>query len=70
MARYTWGMTGENDTKKAPAKGTPTLQAALLLFVIGAGMAIVGGGALGWIFILGAIACAIVGLIQKDSAPR
>lgn len=63
-------MTGEKDTKKAPSKGTPTLQAALLLFVIGVVMAIAGAGGLGGIFILGAVACAIVGLIQKESAPR
>lgn len=68
MARYTWGMTGE--TKKAPAKGTATLQAALLLFIIGAVLAIAGAGGIGGIFILGAIACAVVGLIQKDSAAK
>jgi len=56
--------------KKAPAKGTPTLQAALLLLIIGVTFAIVGGSGIAWLFIGGAIVCGIVGLIQKDSAPR
>jgi hypothetical protein len=59
-------MAGE--TKRAPKKGTSTLQAALLLFIIGAVMGIAGSAPLAWIFILGAAACAIVGLIQKDSS--
>jgi len=63
-------MTGESDTKKTPAKGTPTLQAALLLFIVGAVLAIAGGGFMGGLFIFGAVACAIVGLIQKDSAAK
>jgi hypothetical protein len=58
------------DLTKAPAKGTPTLQAALLLLVIGAVIAIAGAAGLGGVFILGAVACGIVGLIQRDSAPR
>jgi len=60
----------DGETKKATAKGTPTLQAALLLFIVGGVLAIAGAGALGGIFIFGAIACAIVGLIQKDSAAK
>lgn len=64
-------MTNETGTtKRAPAKGTSTLQAALLLFIIGAILGFAGSGPLAWIFIPGAIVCAIVGLIQKDSAPR
>jgi hypothetical protein len=63
-------MNGENTDKKAQANGTPTLQAALLLLVIGIVMAVAGAGGLGGLFILGAVACGIVGLIQKDSAAR
>lgn len=66
---YTYGMTNETEaTKKTPAKGTPTLQAALLLFIIGAVMGFAGSAVLAWVFILGAVACAVVGIIQKDSA--
>jgi len=56
--------------KKAPKKGTPTLQAALLLMVIGATLAVAGGSGIAWVFIGGGLVCGVVGLIQKDSAPR
>lgn len=58
------------ESKKAPKKGTSTLQMALLLFIIGAVTGVAGSAPLAWIFLLGAAACAVVGLIQKDSAPR
>jgi hypothetical protein len=61
-------MTNEPATeKKVPARGTPTLQAALLLGVIGVVLAIAGGSGIAWIFLTGAGICAVVGLIQKDS---
>lgn len=62
-------MTNESDTdKKTPAKGTPTLQAALLLLIIGIVLAMAGGSGIAWIFIGGGLVCGVVGLIQKDSA--
>jgi len=60
--------TNETEAKRPTKKGTPTLQAALLLFIIGAVMGLAGSAPLAWIFILGAAACAVVGLIQKDSS--
>jgi hypothetical protein len=64
-------MTNESMTeKKSPAKGTPTLQAALLLLVIGVVLAVAGGSGIAWVFIAGGLICGVVGLIQKDSAPR
>lgn len=62
-------MTSETEPrKKTPKKGTSTLQMALLLFIIGAVLGLAGSAPLAWIFLLGAAACAVVGLIQKDSA--
>jgi len=57
-------------TKRTPKKGTSTLQMALLLFIIGAVTGLAGSAPLAWIFLLGSAACAVVGLIQKDSAPH
>jgi hypothetical protein len=57
-------------TRKAPKKGSSTLQAALLLGIIGVVLAIAGGSGIAWLFLVGAGVCAVVGLIQKDSAPR
>jgi len=55
---------------KLPRKGTPTLQAALLLGIIGVVLAVAGGSGIAWIFIAGGLICGVVGLIQKDSARR
>jgi len=53
---------------KAPKKGTPTLQAALLLLIIGVTLAVAGGSGIAWVFIAGGLICGVVGLIQKDSS--
>jgi hypothetical protein len=57
------------EEKKAPAKGSATLKAALLLLVLG--IVVMAMGAQGGnLFILAAIVCAVVGGIQKRSAPN
>lgn len=59
------------EEKKAPAKGNATLKAALLLLVLGIVILAMGAEGPGaGLFFLGAIACAIVGGIQKRSAPN
>ncbi|AYN57853.1 hypothetical protein HOU49_gp17 [Arthrobacter phage Eileen] len=62
-------MTDDTE-KKAPAKGKSTLQAALLLLVIGAAALVAGIGPMAGLFLVGGFACGIVGLIQRDSAAR
>jgi hypothetical protein len=60
----------EDTDKQAPVKGKSTLQAALLLIVIGVAALLFGIGGLAGLFLLGGFVCGIVGLIQRDSAAR